>query len=276
MPMGESQDIVDRLRDSSLTERELREVAINEILRLRRCVDDLQSLVFKEEKPEPPPRKRRKAPKFPRGTPAKERLLAMIEIDKTTGCWIWLGSGSDKYGYMTDDNKKYVLAHRLSYSLHAGYEFKPREQAMHICDNTWCVNPEHIVPGTNQDNMEDKSRKGRHHGAKITFEQAKEIVRRYHEGETGRALGDEFGLTYMAINSIVLGRSWKGASADYAGAKNLKRRGERLSKLTHEDVREIRKKIAKGESQGAVASKYDIDRSTVSAIITGRRWRHVK
>jgi hypothetical protein len=37
-------------------------------------------------------------------------------------------------------------------------------QVMHTCDNRWCINPEHLELGTNQDNVTDKMTKNRHVG----------------------------------------------------------------------------------------------------------------
>jgi hypothetical protein len=31
----------------------------------------------------------------------------------------------------------------------------------HTCDNKWCINPDHIIPGTNYDNSQDAVERGR-------------------------------------------------------------------------------------------------------------------
>lgn len=46
-------------------------------------------------------------------------------------------------------------------------------------------------------------------------------------------------------------------------------------KLTEEKVREIRKRYANGEIQKEIAKEYNVSRSTITAIVTRRIWKHV-
>lgn len=280
MASAEQEDIVTRLRDMSLGHEQVCEEAASAIVHLRRLIAELQSRVFPaDEVPEPDsvPRKRKKALKFPRGTPAKERLMAMVEVDPGSGCWVWLGSGTEKYGIIRDDTGKSVYAHRLSYTLHTGYQFKKGEQALHACDNTWCVNPDHLMPGTNNANVRDKMLKGRHYLAKITFEQAQQIRRRYDDGETGTVLAKEFGVSVATVSSIVVGRAWNYSDEKKRGRpKQAKQPKQRLSSLTPKKVRDIRKRHAAGESQASIAARYGISGSSVSHILRKLRWREVK
>ena len=63
------------------------------------------------------------------------------------------------YGRFSIDGKKHT-AHRVAYSLIKG--LVPKElQVCHSCDNTICVNPEHLFLGTNQTNQQDSIDKGR-------------------------------------------------------------------------------------------------------------------
>lgn len=54
-------------------------------------------------------------------------------------------------------------------------------------------------------------------------------------------------------------------------------RGERISrsKLTDEKVREIRQRLANGESQGQLSKAFDVRQTTISLIARGLTWRHV-
>jgi hypothetical protein len=54
--------------------------------------------------------------------------------------------------------------------------------------------------------------------------------------------------------------------------------GERhgMSKLTEADVRTIRVELACGVLQAVLASRYGVGRTAISAIKTGKLWRHVE
>jgi hypothetical protein len=54
--------------------------------------------------------------------------------------------------------------------------------------------------------------------------------------------------------------------------------GERIgtSKLTDDDVREIRRRRASGELQSTLASEFGIGQTNVSWIVNNKTWRHVK
>ena len=43
-------------------------------------------------------------------------------------------------------------------------QHKPGIDAMHSCDNRWCINPAHISAGTRSDNVNDAVKKGRWRG----------------------------------------------------------------------------------------------------------------
>jgi HNH endonuclease len=69
-------------------------------------------------------------------------------IDKTSGCWEWIGS-KDLNGY----GRLYgTSSHRLSYEAHIGPIFKGMD-IDHICRNHACCNPKHLEPVTRQENL---------------------------------------------------------------------------------------------------------------------------
>lgn len=74
-------------------------------------------------------------------------------------CWEWQRA-KHRFGYgriMVDGYNE--VAHRLSFKLYKG---NPGElHVLHKCDNPLCVNPKHLFLGTNQDNVEDRTRKKR-------------------------------------------------------------------------------------------------------------------
>lgn len=47
-------------------------------------------------------------------------------------------------------------------------------------------------------------------------------------------------------------------------------------KLTEQQVIEIKRRLAAGETQVAIAESYGVARNSIKAIITGRSWRHIQ
>lgn len=88
-----------------------------------------------------------------------------VSIRNEHGCLEWSRYKiADGYGRLTFMNKQ-VLAHRLSLLLNGGmapHEFcNPEIVVFHTCDNPSCVEPSHLRKGTQQDNIRDRSEKGR-------------------------------------------------------------------------------------------------------------------
>lgn len=87
-----------------------------------------------------------------------ERFWAKVE--KTDGCWEWTAFVHPKGYGMFGVGREARRAHRVSYEIANG----PIPDGLcvcHSCDNRRCVRPDHLFLGTNQDNVDDKMRKGR-------------------------------------------------------------------------------------------------------------------
>ena len=78
-------------------------------------------------------------------------------IDKVLvgdGCWEWTGAKTKQEGYgrMGTSSGGLSVAHRLSYEHFIG----PISEGLtidHLCRNRGCVNPRHLEPVTNRDNI---------------------------------------------------------------------------------------------------------------------------
>lgn len=89
------------------------------------------------------------SPKEPRQQrqPLQARIEARIE-KLATGCWRWTGRlCRDGYGRIGA-----ASAHRVYYELIKG-SVAPGLTLDHLCRNRWCVNPDHLEPVSNRDNI---------------------------------------------------------------------------------------------------------------------------
>lgn len=75
-------------------------------------------------------------------------------VDKN-GCFICTSHYLDKDGYpkFKRNNTSYYM-HRYVYEENFG-EIPKGLIVRHMCDNTSCINPKHLILGTNKDNSED-------------------------------------------------------------------------------------------------------------------------
>jgi len=130
------------------------------------------------------------------------------KVIKTRRCWIWAGSIKGPYGLY---QKSY--AHRVSYSIFKG-GIPAGLSVLHRCDQTLCVNPEHLFLGTQQDNITDAQAKGRlargsKQGlSKLTDADVRCILWSRRLGMTQTALAKRFGVCQATIYEILSGKNW--------------------------------------------------------------------
>lgn len=93
------------------------------------------------------------------GTSAYERVMART-APGPGDCIEFTGVRVRGYGQVRFGGKS-LYAHRVVLAHHLG----PSDlDALHSCDNTGCVNIEHLRWGTHQENMAEMASKGRAHG----------------------------------------------------------------------------------------------------------------
>ncbi len=110
-------------------------------------------------------------------------------------------------------------AHRISYELHYG-PIPDDMVVMHTCDNRACVNPKHLVAGTQAENMADMREKGRaapfypsmpgasHPLATITPEIAQEVLRLRNEGCSQNEIARKLGISKGSVFNVYSGKHW--------------------------------------------------------------------
>lgn len=81
-------------------------------------------------------------------------------VEKSEGCWNWTGDSTpDGYGRISCDGNR-TSTHRASWVMHNG-EIPDGLYVCHHCDNKKCIRPDHLFLGTQIDNMQDWTRKGK-------------------------------------------------------------------------------------------------------------------
>lgn len=142
----------------------------------------------------------------------KQRFWAKVE--KTPTCWIWHGAqAGGGYGICTIGGKNYS-AHRLSWEWANGKPVPTGQVLLHKCDQPLCVNPEHLTPGTQQNNVSDRVNKGRsargkdNGRARLKKKDVKRIKSLRNKGWTESAIAKLFGVGRSTISNILHGRTW--------------------------------------------------------------------
>lgn len=104
---------------------------------------------------------------YERLTPGQQYRLHS-KVDRSAGeglCWpYWGTTDKDGYGYMllrVDGRPRNIRVTHLMWEWANGRPFPEGLLARHTCDNPNCVNPAHILPGTQLENRRDAVERGR-------------------------------------------------------------------------------------------------------------------
>jgi hypothetical protein len=127
---------------------------------------------------------------------------------------------------------------------------------------------------THEGNMADKVLHGTHRqGTQIPCsvlnEQTVRVIKDLIGTMSYCQISRLFRVTDSVIREIALGRSWKHVPGGFGGTKSFR------SKLSDEDVLNIRRRYRLGEIQEAIASDFGISRTSVSMIVNGKSWKHL-
>ena len=150
-----------------------------------------------------------------RKLPFWERVEAQTVIDEK-GCHIFTGT-KDECGYgRIWQSKKLVRLHRATYEKLHG-EIPKGLVILHKCDVPACINPDHLVLGTQGDNVKDMNIKNRNnnvrgskHGmAKLIEADIPVIRKRLANNDTYVSIAKDYGVTADMIRHIKMGRAWR-------------------------------------------------------------------
>jgi hypothetical protein len=138
----------------------------------------------------------------------------MQQVMFTPYCWLWTGRLEQGYGRVYVDGK-YKTVHKLSYIFFKG-EIPKGMVVRHTCDVPNCVNPDHLLLGTDADNMKDRDSRyrqarGERQGcAKLTWGEVDEIRKLYAAGGvTMMGLAIQFNMSDGVICKIIHNKLWR-------------------------------------------------------------------
>jgi hypothetical protein len=144
-----------------------------------------------------------------------DRFMSKIRRDEETDCWIWQDKQRSQecpYGVF---HERYVrtLAHRWAYRYWKG-AIVDGWCVLHTCDNPKCVNPSHLWLGTHNDNVVDRTRKGRsargetHSMAKLTEAQVRQLREDANSGTSRLMLARKYDVCLSNVGLVVRRDTW--------------------------------------------------------------------
>lgn len=155
--------------------------------------------------------------------PPVERVRRNSRLNRNTGCWDWKRTNSGGYGQVvvgsrTNNSRKTLMAHRYSWEVFRG-PIPAGLNVCHRCDNAACVNPRHLFIGTHQDNIDDRTAKGRNRlftgerngHSVLTAPKVGQIKALLRRGQLSQVeIARQFDVARQTVNDINTGKCWVG------------------------------------------------------------------
>jgi len=137
--------------------------------------------------------------------PLAPRFWSKVNVGDLRECWEWDSAFDAKgYGaffYNGRTRRAHHVALLLSEDSINTLDELPGDVIRHTCDNPACVNPKHLTPGTQSENIKDHVRRTR--DDRLTDDEIREIRRKSDEGATYVELGEEYDRHRSNISAIV-------------------------------------------------------------------------
>mgnify|MGYP001561025647 CR=1 FL=1 len=159
-------------------------------------------------------RTHKKFERTPNGTSIEERLKNKSKYNPENACIEWIST-------MFNNGYGQITINRVKKSAHvASWEFHNKKSAngyfiMHKCDNKKCINPEHLMLGTNSLNQKDKILKNRQAkgtdfpSAKLNDDKVREIHKLLNSGMKQTEIAKIYNIDQSIISEIKSGKRWK-------------------------------------------------------------------
>jgi len=181
-----------------------------------------------------------------------------VIIKEETECWEWnLSTDSNGYGLVSRISSGESLAHRLAYRIFKGSVVGL--VVRHACDNPPCCNPDHLIAGTQKENIHDGINKGRiklTEPWKVTPEVATNIEKQLQAGMSQREVAKMFNISESHLSMIKRGLNV--IDNDYS---------LRLRRIPTETRIAVLNMSREGYAQKDIANHHNISPQSVSNII---------
>lgn len=138
-----------------------------------------------------------------------EYLRSRSNIDPITNCWNWDSPGRNGYGRGCWNNIN-EYAHRLAWIGKYG-DITPEQKVCHKCDNSSCINTDHLFISDQLGNIFDRDKKGRQArgikigSAKLTEQQVRDIR---NDNRPAYKIAPDYGVSSTNIHDIKVRRTW--------------------------------------------------------------------
>lgn len=176
------------------------------------------------------------------------------------GCWICTShSLSNGYPIVSRGGRRFKLS-RVMYEKYKG-KIPTGMVVRHKCDNPACINPDHLLIGTQLDNIQDRVDRDRSvkgedvHSATLTEKEVKEIIKLANRPI--EELAEKFNTTKNVISKILRGIVWK-----HLIPGKYKHR-DKKQKLTNQQKNIIRNSNSKGKD---LAKRFGVTEAYISMI----------
>ena len=131
-----------------------------------------------------------------------------------TDCWVWQRACKGKeaakgggYGVLRVNDRKREAAHRFSFKRSVG-PIPMGLQVMHKCHNTKCVNPSHLLLGTNLENQRMRAVAGKQN-SKLTIAAVRKIRENCANGVKSQSvIAKEHGIYQADVSNIFHRKYW--------------------------------------------------------------------
>jgi hypothetical protein len=215
---------------------------------------------------------------MPAKRPLEERFWEKVDKCGPTGpyvdtpCWTWTAARNRRgYGQIGVRASRPAAAHRVSWELANGPISDSSLGVLHRCNNTSCVNPDHLYLGTPQQNADDRIKAARniapkgqeHANALLSDDAVIQILDLRLQGLTYAEIGRRFGITATSANDVCANRSWRHVDRTGREPELLLqgvRRGSshprfRITKEVREQMQAMR---AAGETYSHIAAAFKV------------------